>query len=187
MRWPGDGRVGLEAAGGGDGDCHAPAQRSPGEAGAEIGEQMIGGQAGVRRLVELAERVLGLECPADRLRRARVVDEAKGVDAVIGAVGETVGERRGGDMILIGAGFGMMREIGLHRGGIGLAGRGVGARRALERNESLGGRDGEDRGMVHRQAPYLARSEEHTSELQSLMRISYAVVCLKKKKQKYKI
>src|SRR3546814_1102298 len=30
--------------------------------------------------------------------------------------------------------------------------------------------------------PYIARSEEHTSELQSLMRISYAVFCLKKKK-----
>src|SRR3546814_1755277 len=29
----------------------------------------------------------------------------------------------------------------------------------------------------------LGRSEEHTSELQSLMRISYAVFCLKKKKQ----
>src|SRR3546814_4491626 len=29
-----------------------------------------------------------------------------------------------------------------------------------------------------------ARSEEHTSELQSLMRISYAVLCLKKKKIK---
>src|SRR3546814_3053819 len=29
------------------------------------------------------------------------------------------------------------------------------------------------------------RSEEHTSELQSLMRISYAVFCLKKKKQYY--
>src|SRR3546814_5623225 len=28
---------------------------------------------------------------------------------------------------------------------------------------------------------YLSRSEEHTSELQSLMRISYAVFCLKKK------
>src|SRR3546814_5107840 len=28
-----------------------------------------------------------------------------------------------------------------------------------------------------------ARSEEHTSELQSLMRITYAVFCLKKKKQ----
>src|SRR3546814_8910966 len=30
----------------------------------------------------------------------------------------------------------------------------------------------------------LRRSEEHTSELQSLMRISYAVFCLKKKTQK---
>src|SRR3546814_7190612 len=30
----------------------------------------------------------------------------------------------------------------------------------------------------------LLRSEEHTSELQSLMRISYAVFCLKKKKKK---
>src|SRR3546814_3550382 len=30
--------------------------------------------------------------------------------------------------------------------------------------------------------PVAARSEEHTSELQSLMRISYAVFCLKKKK-----
>src|SRR3546814_5495913 len=27
---------------------------------------------------------------------------------------------------------------------------------------------------------YLSRSEEHTSELQSLMRITYAVICLKK-------
>src|SRR3546814_5976056 len=38
-------------------------------------------------------------------------------------------------------------------------------------------------------APYIVmdrrpRSEEHTSELQSLMRISYAVLCLKKKKKK---
>src|SRR3546814_2836194 len=32
-------------------------------------------------------------------------------------------------------------------------------------------------------APGRGRSEEHTSELQSLMRISYAVFCLKKKKQ----
>src|SRR3546814_1837576 len=30
-----------------------------------------------------------------------------------------------------------------------------------------------------------ARSEEHTSELQSLMRISYAVFCLQKKKQQH--
>src|SRR3546814_10807872 len=37
--------------------------------------------------------------------------------------------------------------------------------------------DGLPRGMF-------VRSEEHTSELQSLMRISYAVFCLKKKKNK---
>src|SRR3546814_7665229 len=34
--------------------------------------------------------------------------------------------------------------------------------------------------------PTIRRSEEHTSELQSLMRISYAVFCLKKKKIKQK-
>src|SRR3546814_2857546 len=38
-----------------------------------------------------------------------------------------------------------------------------------------------DRRALHRQ-----RSEEHTSELQSLMRLSYAVFCLKKKKIKSK-
>src|SRR3546814_19890799 len=37
-------------------------------------------------------------------------------------------------------------------------------------------------GVVHRCTPTpRQRSEEHTSELQSLMRISYAVFCLKKK------
>src|SRR3546814_9907779 len=35
-----------------------------------------------------------------------------------------------------------------------------------------------------RHAMEIERSEEHTSELQSLMRISYAVFCLKKKKTK---
>src|SRR3546814_3706721 len=41
--------------------------------------------------------------------------------------------------------------------------------------------------VIHQRATALknVRSEEHTSELQSLMRISYAVFCLKKKKQKY--
>src|SRR3546814_3660064 len=34
-----------------------------------------------------------------------------------------------------------------------------------------------------RYAPLIFRSEEHTSELQSLMRNSYAVFCLKKKKR----
>src|SRR3546814_2628170 len=38
--------------------------------------------------------------------------------------------------------------------------------------------------LIDRQAEGGVRSEEHTSELQSLMRISYAVFCLKKKKKK---
>src|SRR3546814_1132609 len=41
-------------------------------------------------------------------------------------------------------------------------------------------RDAAQQDVTH---PRMGRSEEHTSELQSLMRISYAVFCLKKKKQ----
>src|SRR3546814_8207924 len=40
--------------------------------------------------------------------------------------------------------------------------------------------------LSYGRAARLVRSEEHTSELQSLMRISYAVFCLKKKKKKTK-
>src|SRR3546814_10356242 len=48
-------------------------------------------------------------------------------------------------------------------------------------NEAASIRDvGTSPGIVN---PAPRRSEEHTSELQSLMRISYAVLCLKKKKQ----
>src|SRR3546814_1935759 len=43
------------------------------------------------------------------------------------------------------------------------------------------GMKGRDRATPIPFGPYLARSEEDTSELQSLMRISYAVFCLKKK------
>src|SRR3546814_4617174 len=47
----------------------------------------------------------------------------------------------------------------------------------------LADREGHDRQNVgfHPRRRHLLRSEEHTSELQSLMRISYAVFCLKKK------
>src|SRR3546814_3292114 len=56
----------------------------------------------------------------------------------------------------------------------------------------LGHAGDEDALSRHREEPALfadskegaVRSEEHTSELQSLMRISYAVFCLKKKKKK---
>src|SRR3546814_6888785 len=43
---------------------------------------------------------------------------------------------------------------------------------------------GEDRNSFFTSRKAEIRSEEHTSELQSLMRISYAVFCLKKKKKK---
>src|SRR3546814_1251614 len=42
---------------------------------------------------------------------------------------------------------------------------------------------GDDPLQRHERGVGLPRSEEHTSELQSLMRISYAVFCLKKKTQ----
>src|SRR3546814_7004099 len=51
--------------------------------------------------------------------------------------------------------------------------------RAQERYCPLDPRTGRDPGY----ASQSKRSEEHTSELQSLMRISYAVFCLNKKKQ----
>src|SRR3546814_7669771 len=38
--------------------------------------------------------------------------------------------------------------------------------------------------LANQNKPVFCRSEEHTSELQSLMRISYAVFCLKKKKHR---
>src|SRR3546814_2506101 len=43
---------------------------------------------------------------------------------------------------------------------------------------------GDDRECPQEDRALGARSEEHTSELQSLMRISYAVFCLKKKTRK---
>src|SRR3546814_4312494 len=50
----------------------------------------------------------------------------------------------------------------------------------------VGGQAHLDVGYItqHRFDNALQRSEEHTSELQSLMRISYAVFCLKKKKKR---
>src|SRR3546814_10650473 len=53
-----------------------------------------------------------------------------------------------------------------------------GARRA---GAAGGGADGARGARARRNARHGRRSEEHTSELQSLMRISYAAFCLKKK------
>src|SRR3546814_1620176 len=57
--------------------------------------------------------------------------------------------------------------------------RSIGSTRARERHRGRRGNRG-------RGARGGCRSEEHTSELQSLMRISYAVFCLKKKKEHQK-
>src|SRR3546814_12693328 len=51
----------------------------------------------------------------------------------------------------------------------------------LFRSGGIGDRHGQGRRGKHRPSQAKRRSEEHTSELQSLMRISYAVFCLKKK------
>src|SRR3546814_1685039 len=65
------------------------------------------------------------------------------------------------------------------------AGEGGEQRRAAGREDSRHGRSpGSGTGEnVPARPSGLRRSEEHTSELQSLMRISYAVFCLKKKKK----
>src|SRR3546814_1029676 len=74
-------------------------------------------------------------------------------------------------------------------GHVGPARRTIGARPQLrvraDRNELVAARHAVTR--LHRQLDLARcadrhRSEEHTSELQSLMRISYAVFCLNKKK-----
>src|SRR3546814_6585921 len=79
------------------------------------------------------------------------------------------------------------RRCGERSGMNGLQFERVGLGRALamgdaeQRGDEEQGRGGgEDQPADHRAAE--RRSEEHTSELQSLMRISYAVFCLKKKK-----
>src|SRR3546814_6506453 len=55
--------------------------------------------------------------------------------------------------------------------------------RGLPRFQIFDGGTGRAAGAAYRDLGILERSEEHTSELQSLMRNSYAVFCLKKKKQ----
>src|SRR3546814_4758758 len=64
-------------------------------------------------------------------------------------------------------------------GGLDGLGHGLGAHIELQRHRRQPqiGCGGQRHLLIH------LRSEEHTSELQSLMRISYAVFCLKKKKQ----
>src|SRR3546814_6752498 len=85
--------------------------------------------------------------------------------------GDGGGEREG--QLLHGGRAGLLQVIGADVGGIPLRHLAVGE------GDHVG--DQPQRGLRRED-----RSEEHTSELQSLMRISYAVFCLKKKKKKNK-
>src|SRR3546814_2365166 len=67
--------------------------------------------------------------------------------------------------------------------------RRIGPRHHVQQHRALRA-EGGDEGDATLERPFdhgrhQVRSEEHTSELQSLMRISYAVFCLKKKTHKY--
>src|SRR3546814_6233011 len=99
-----------------------------------------------------------------------------------------------GRALIIGGGahaVGGAAEIGrIARDGVDAAGDGD-RRACADLAGIIRGRDHDRRGAIVRRADFQPadriaherrRSEEHTSELQSLMRISYAVFCLKKKK-----
>src|SRR3546814_4401469 len=72
-----------------------------------------------------------------------------------------------------------LRFVGYHQGTLAqcILGGDAGGAFACVASLGLDAADGEH------EAARRVRSEEHTSEIQSLMRISYAVFCLKKKKQ----
>src|SRR3546814_2983987 len=122
-------------------------------------------------------------CSSD-LRRALV--EPAGLRA--GAAQAGVAQWRGGDFVRGGGGGGAARasvqpwlgrrdrQMGGRAGGVGQSddGDAAGWRAA---------RAGDDDAPARSPRAGAGRSEEHTSELQSLMRISYAVFCLKNKKK----
>src|SRR3546814_9463588 len=78
--------------------------------------------------------------------------------------------------------FGPSFRVGVSRGkALDLDGRAVIA--TIHPSAVLRSRSSDDRAEAFGGLVSDLRSEEHTSELQSLMRISYAVFCLKKKKK----
>src|SRR3546814_3357290 len=66
-------------------------------------------------------------------------------------------------------------DLAVHMGGAGAADTGL--------RPQADGDDGPCQALISGHGRRRGRSEEHTSELQSLMRISYAVFCLKQKKK----
>src|SRR3546814_7391196 len=137
----------------------------------EVGEQYVGG------LAEL-DREAGVEHVA---RRHALVHEARFVADILGDPGQE------GDDVVLGD-----RLDRVDRGDVDRGARcppvpqrlGGGFRDGAEFGERVGrvrfDLEPDAKAILGR--PYRGRSEEHTSELQSLMRISYAVFCLKNKK-----
>src|SRR3546814_3291619 len=92
-----------------------------------------------------------------------------------------VGPRDRGGALLSSDGHRPARGLGRDRGRRGDAGVRAAVRRRVRARQMGIARDGTAQPRVARRRVRPWRSEEHTSELQSLMRISYAVFCLKKK------
>src|SRR3546814_9953129 len=117
---------------------------------------MVGGDAGEPRLEQVAapfDIALEIAGAPEMLERGGCGDEG----VVVAAEGAIMLARR--PLVEFGAQQGQ-RKGQAH------------ARQRFRQRHDVGG-----------EAHILERSEEHTSELQSLMRISYAVFCLKKKKK----
>src|SRR3546814_1408044 len=97
---------------------------------------------------------------------------------------DLVGALRGQRLAIVAEAVRGEPRFGLHRGRVGHA-RPPGSALAIAGDRGIDdpGIAGRDRFIVEAErGERTGRSEEHTSELQSLMRISYAVFCLKKKK-----
>src|SRR3546814_5580868 len=91
--------------------------------------------------------------------------------SIRGPEGNPDARARRTEIVAVAAGIGA-EKFELERAGVVPGG----LRRGVEDRPGCGGRRAHEYGGRHPR-----RSEEHTSELQSLMRISYAVFCLKKK------
>src|SRR3546814_4131238 len=95
------------------------------------------------------------------------------IDAANAATGCEIQEQVAGSLVIQSQSPGGIVALGLHD---------ARAVRQVQRGSSVAFVDGQCADQaVACTGLHLVRSEEHTSELQSLMRISYAVFCLKKK------
>src|SRR3546814_7060863 len=123
------------------------------------------GDAAAGRAERLAGGGVGFLNPSDA-----VIVEAEGI-GIVESDARCGGDRDVGAAGRIGGDFGHGRSLVGHRI-VGAPFRAADQGKRHRARQEL---------VFHEDSP---RSEEHTSELQSLMRISYAVFCLKKKKKK---